>query len=85
VLPKCLWRTARLADGRLIDSHAAGNLGLDILHVDGVDVRLLLNLALARQSLEMRLETLAKVEHTDDGVDDGEEDEENGDDGECGQ
>lgn len=85
MLPKCLWGTARLANGRLIDGHAAGNLGLDILHVDGVDVGLLLDLALARQSLEVRLESLAKVEHAHDGVDNSENDEENGDDSECGQ
>jgi hypothetical protein len=69
----------------LVDSHTAGNLRLDILHVDGVDIGLLLNLALARQSLEMRLESLAEIKHTHDGVDDGEEDEKNGDDGECSQ
>lgn len=33
----------------------------------------------------MRLESLAEVEHAYNGVDDGEEDEKNGDNGECGQ
>jgi len=74
-----------LLGDRLIDGHAARNLRLDILHVNRVDVRLLLNLALARQRLEMRLESLAEVEHAHNGVNDSEEDEKNGDDGECGQ
>jgi hypothetical protein len=33
----------------------------------------------------MRLESLAKVEHTHNGVDNSEENEKNGDNGECGQ
>lgn len=67
----------------LIDGHSAGNLGFDVVHVDGVEVGLLVDLSW--RGLQMWLKTRAEVAHADDGVDDGKEDEEDGDDGKGGQ
>jgi hypothetical protein len=58
-------------------------LGLDVVEVDRVEVRVLLDLLLGGE--EVILEAGAKVAHADDGVGDGEDDEEDGDDGEGGE
>lgn len=71
--------------GRLINCHSARRLGLDVLHVDRVDIGLLLNLALSRQGLEVWLEALSKVAHAYNGVGDGEQDKKNSDDGKSGK
>lgn len=68
---------------RLIDGHSARDLGFDIVKVDGVEIWLLVDLSGRR--LQVWPQTSAKVAHADDGVNDGEEDKENGDDGKGGQ
>jgi hypothetical protein len=62
----------------LVDGHPTGHLRLDILQVDRIEVGLLIDLS--RRGEEMVLEAVAKVTQADDGVDNGENDEKNGDD-----
>jgi hypothetical protein len=62
----------------LVDGHPTGRLRLDILQTDRVEVGLLVDLS--RRGEEVVLEAVAKVLQADDGVDNGEDDEKNGDD-----
>lgn len=63
----------------LVDGHAASHLGLDVLEADRVEVGSLLGFLGLEDVL---LETSAKVAHANDGVDNGQDDEEDGDDSE---
>lgn len=66
----------------LVNRHPARHLGLHVLKADRVEIGALVGTLWLEEVL---LEALAKVAHADDGVDDGENDQEDGDDGESGQ
>lgn len=78
-----LYNATKLSSDEVsVNGHPASQLGFDVGHVDRVGVGLLLELTWRQK---VGLESGAEVAHADDGIGDGENDEQNGDDGKRGE